>query len=386
MWSFFNIYGFLYEAYEQIGLLPLPIQIALVFILVAFTATVVAYISILVRRWRAYTYEKRLAAVIPKVEDLITEQVLLNEQLGQGVPVEEIEFDKKALDDITFKKKWVRQCAIDTLMQYRKNFRGEVGELLKKLYVDMGLSKDSFDKMKDVRWERQVKAIMELTSMDVPISDVTLLPLTNSRNPSVRAVARNAYIQLSKNDPFKFFDIATEPLLPWDQLEMFRIITTSKEIQVPNFSRWVSYSTNKSVVSFCLKLIVHYNQKSAIPAVMELLNNKDHYFRADAIACLGKLSAEIAEPRMLKIYDHQPLMCQIEILKAIGNISSGKHLEFLEHEFTYSSNFDIRMNAARAIINHESDDSRRMVNDLLATTHDENRIIIKHCLNPLIKS
>ena len=203
--------------------------------------------------------------------------------------------------------------------------------------------------MKTLKWERKIKAVMELTQMDIPISDVTILPLTNSQNPSLRAAARNAYIQLSKNDPFKFFDIATEPLLPWDQLDMFRIITTTKDIQIPNFSRWVSYSTNKSVVSFCLKLIAHYDQKSAIPAVMDLLNNKDHYFRADAIACLGKLSAEMAEVRLVKIYDHQPLICQIEILRAVGQIASGKYLEFLKHEFSYSSNFDIRMNAALKI-------------------------------------
>ncbi len=374
----------MWQAYEQFGFLPLFIQIALIFIGLAILATLVAYGSILFRRWQGYVYEKRVNFITPKIEDMITEQVLLNEQLG-SVPVDDIEFDPVPLSDKIYKKPWVRQIVIDVLIQYRKNFRGEVGDLLRKLYIDMGLPKDSFDKMKTLKWERKIKAVMELTQMDIPISDVTILPLTNSQNPSLRAAARNAYIQLSKNDPFKFFDIATEPLLPWDQLDMFRIITTTKDIQIPNFSRWVSYSTNKSVVSFCLKLIAHYDQKSAIPAVMDLLNNKDHYFRADAITCLGKLSAEMAEVRLVKIYDHQPLICQIEILRAVGQIASGKYLEFLKHEFSYSSNFDIRMNAARAIINHDSDESRVIVNELMNTTYEENRIIIKHCLNPLIK-
>ena len=382
MWK--DLSDLLWQAYEQFGFLPLFIQIALIFIGLAILATLVAYGSILFRRWQGYVYEKRVNFITPKIEDMITEQVLLNEQLG-SVPVDDIEFDPVPLSDKIYKKPWVRQIVIDVLIQYRKNFRGEVGDLLRKLYIDMGLPKDSFDKMKTLKWERKIKAVMELTQMDIPISDVTILPLTNSQNPSLRAAARNAYIQLSKNDPFKFFDIATEPLLPWDQLDMFRIITTTKDIQIPNFSRWVSYSTNKSVVSFCLKLIAHYDQKSAIPAVMDLLNNKDHYFRADAITCLGKLSAEMAEVRLVKIYDHQPLICQIEILRAVGQIASGKYLEFLKHEFSYSSNFDIRMNAARAIINHDSDESRVIVNDLMNTTYEENRIIIKHCLNPLIK-
>lgn len=383
MWK--DLGDLLYQAYEQFSLLPLFIEIALAFIVIAILATFIAYGVILRKRYQGYVHEKRVAFISPKIEDLITEQVLLNEKLGKDVATENIEFDPAALSDKMYKKPFVRQILIDTLIAYRKNFRGEVGELLRKLYIDMDLQKDSFNKMKTVRWEKKIKAVMELTQMDISISDVTILPLTNSGNPSLRAAARNAYIQLSKNEPFKFFDVATEPLLPWDQLEMFKIITTTKDIAIPNFSRWVSYSANKSVVSFCLKLIAHYDQQSAIPAVMDLLNNKDHYFRADAINCLGKLSAEAAEEKLVKIYTNQPLNCQLEILKALGSIASGKHFEFLKSEFLYSSNFDIRMQSARAIIRHNTQNSRLLVEELMEMSHDENQLILKHCLNPLIK-
>ena len=295
MWS--SITNLLYSAYESFSFLPLFIEIALAFIFLAIFATIIAYSVILYKRWNAYAEEKRMNFIRPKIEEMITEQVLINENLEQ-IPVDEIEFDPAALNDNIYKKPWVRQMVIEILISYRKNFRGEVGELLRKLYIDMNLTKDSFEKLKSLRWEKKIKAVSELTQMDVQISDVTILPLTNSTNPALRAAARNAYIQLSKNEPFKFFDVAVEPILPWDQLELFKIITTTKDIAIPNFSRWVSYSTNKSVVSFCLKLIAHYDQQSAIPAVMELLNNKDHYFRADAINCLGKLTAEVSEERL----------------------------------------------------------------------------------------
>lgn len=375
----------LFQAYEQFSLLPLFIEIALIFIVVAILATLLAYSSILYRRYNGYIAQKRVAFISPKIEDLITEQVLLNEKLDKDLPIEEIDFDQAAINNKIFNKKEVRQILIDTLIRYRKNFRGEVGELLRKLYIDMNLQKDSYAKLKSYAWEKKIKALVELTQMDIAIADVTLLPLTNSRNPTLRAAARNAYIQLSKNEPFKFFDIATEPILPWDQLEMFKIITTSKDIAIPNFARWVSYSTNKSIVSFCLKLIAHYDQQSAISAVSMLLETKDHYFRANAINCLGKLSAEKVEERLVMIYNSQPLNCQIEILKAIGRIGSGKHLEFLKHEFLYSFNFDIQMHAARSIIRHNTQASRAMLDELMETTTDENQLIIKHCRNPLIK-
>ncbi len=383
MWK--DLADLLFQAYEQFSLLPLFIEIALAFIVIAIVATIFAYGAIMYKRYKSYVHEKRVAFIGPIIEELITEQLLLNENLGKDTPVEDIEFDQAALNNKVYKKPFVRQILIDTLIQYRKNFRGEVGDLLRKLYIDMDLQKDSFAKLKSMRWEKKIKAVVELTQMDISISDVTILPLTNSTNPSLRAAARNAYVQLSKNEPFKFFDIATEPLLPWDQLELFKIITTTKDIAIPNFSRWVSYSSNKSIVSFCLKLIAHYDQQSAIPAVMELLNNKDHYFRADAIICLGKLSAEAAEEKMVRIYNHQPLNCQIEILRAMGSIASGRHLEFLKTEFLYSSNFDIRMNSARAIIRHNNQNSRLLVEELMGMTYEENQLIIKHCLNPLIK-
>ena len=383
MWN--DLADLLFQAYEQFSLLPLFIEIALAFIVIAILATLIAYGSIMYRRYNGYIAAKRVAFISPKIEDLITEQVLLNEKLDKDLPIEEIDFDQDAIKNKIYNKKEVRQILIDTLIRYRKNFRGEVGELLRKLYIDMNLQKDSYDKMKSIAWENKIKALVELTQMDIPIADVTLLPLTNSSNPTLRAAARNAYIQLSKNEPFKFFDIATEPILPWDQLEMFKIITTSKDIAIPNFARWVSYSTNKSIVSFCLKLIAHYDQQSAISAVSMLLETKDHYFRANAINCLGKLSAEKVEERLVLIYNSQPLNCQIEILKAIGRIGSGKYLEFLKHEFLYSFNFDIQMHAARSIIRHNTQASRQMLDELMETTTDENQLIIKHCRNPLIK-
>ncbi len=381
---FSSLVGLITSAYEQFVYLPLFIEIAIIFIYIAVIATITAYSVIMYKRWQSYVQEKRLAFISPKIETMITEQVLLNENL-EKIPVDDIEFDSAALNDPAFKHKWVRQAIIDILIQYRRNFRGEVGELLRKLYLDMGLLKEAEDKLKNLHWEIQIKALTELTRMDISVSDVTILPLTNSQKPELRAAARNAYVQLSKNEPFKFFDIATEPILPWDQLELFKIITTNKDIPIPNFSRWVSYSENKSIVSFCLKLIAHYDQQPAIPAVMGLLNNKDHYFRADAINCLGKLSAEIAESKLIEIYNTQPLNCQLEILKALGRISSGKHLDFLKTEFLYSYNFDIRMHAARSLIKHNTPISRAMVEEIMNTAEDEAKLIIKHCQNPLIK-
>lgn len=364
--------------------LPVVIQVAFVFIFIALLATLTAYVSILVRRYRGYREDKKEAELLPIIDRLLTEHVILNEGLSENKPLTEIELPLDEFRIPLFRKRANRQLLIDRIVNYKKSFTGSIGELLRQLYVELELEKVSFRKMKSAKWSRKVRGMIELTDMDMSISDVNILPLTNSKNRELRAEARNAYIKLSKNEPFKFFDVVTEPLLMWDQIELFKTITTTDEIAIPKFARWVTYSSNKSIVSFCLKLIVHYNQEDAAPAVIKLLDNKDHALRADAINCLGKLRCEEAEDKLVAIYSNQPLNCQIEILKALGRIGTGRQIQFLRHEFLHSSDFDIRKNAAKSLIKTRAT-PQSLIDQLIETGTAENKLILKHCMNPLIK-
>ncbi len=370
------IYDFLY--------FPIVIKIAVVFIFVALAATIIAYLSILFRRFEGHKRDLMLARINPKIDNIITENIILNDGILADLPIDQIEVNIDGFRRPLFRKRWVRQALIDRIMEYRKNFVGSIGELLRLVYIDLELDKESFRKMKSPRWDKKVQALVEFTNMDITIADVNILPLTNSKVRELRAEARHAYIKLSKNEPFKFFDVATEPLLMWDQIELFKIITSTKDIAIPNFARWVTYSSNKSVVSFCLKLIVHYNQLAAIPAVIKLLDNRDHYLRADAINCLGKMKVEEVEEKLVNIYNNQPVHCQIEILKAIGRIESGKYIDFLRNEFLHATDFDLRKNAARSLVKNEWM-ARDVIQGLLATVSPEHLLILKHCMNPLIK-
>ncbi|PSL46209.1 hypothetical protein CLV51_103185 [Chitinophaga niastensis] len=364
---------------------PLAIQVAMVFIIIASLGTLLAYYSILRSRYRGYQRDKKLAFLHPKIDNLIIEEVLTNPTLlKDDVPVAHVQLNLEPFQELPLHKKWAREVLTERIIHFRRNVRGNMGELLRNLYLQLELDKDTMKKMRSGHWEKKVQALVEFTSMDMSIADVTILPLTNSRNRELRAAARHAYIKLSKNEPFKFFDVVTEPLLMWDQVELFRIITTTQNIAIPNFARWITYSANKSVVSFCLKLVVHYNQLPAVPAIVKLLETKDHYLRADAINCLGKLRVPDAEDKLIVMYSSQPLHCQIEILKAVGRISSGRHVDFLKQEFLHSTDFDLRKNAAKSLVKNEWT-AKQVLEELLATANAENLRILKHCMNPLIK-
>lgn len=372
----FSFYDFNYA--------PLSIKIATIFIVVAVTFTILAYLSILIGRYKAYSHEKKLAQLHPVIDNLLMEHILLNDELASDVPANQVQLNVDVFRLPVFEKKWARQALIDRLIHYRNNVRGAMGEQLRNLYMAMDLDKDSLKKMKSRKWDRKVQALAELTNMNMSIADVTILPLTNSSNRELRAAARHAYIKLSKNEPFKFFDVVTEPLLLWDQVELFKIISTTEHIAIPNFAQWITYSTNKSIVSFCLKLVVHYNQLSAVPAVVKLLDTKDHYLRADAINCLGKLKMESVEEKLVHMYNSQPLNCRLEILKALGRISSGKYVDFLRQEFLHATDFEVRKHAAKSIINNKWA-AKGLIQELIDTATTENKLILKHSMNPLIK-
>ncbi|MGX5819824.1 HEAT repeat domain-containing protein [Chitinophaga lutea] len=380
----FSPIDFLDSIFFEFRYAPLIIQIAIVFVFVAVTLTLVAYFSILLRRFRGSRRDKKVARLNELIDDLLIENVLSQDPESVETPGQTAEAAAEAFQLKQFRSRWGRQVLIDRLISYRNNVRGTMGDEIRTLYLLLELDKDSFKKLKSRKWNRKVRALLELSSMEIGVADVIILPLTNSRNRELRAAARHAYIKLSKNEPFKFFDLATEPLLPWDQVELFRIITTTGNIAIPNFAQWITYSTNKSVISFCLKLVVHYQQLKAIPAVMKLLDTKDHLVRAEAINCLGKMKIAEAEEKLVYIYNSQPLNCQIEILKALGRIASGKHLDFLKQEFMLSTDFELRKHAAKSILNNPQPGGE-LVEELMATATPENQLILKHCMNPLIK-
>jgi hypothetical protein len=372
----FSFYEFRYA--------PLSIQIAFIFIFVAITCTILAYLSILRGRYKAYRREKKLASLHPVIDNLLMEHILLNNELASDTPAEQVQLPIEVFRLPVFEHRWAREALIDRLIHYRNNVRGSMGEQLRNLYIQLNLDKDSLKKMKSHKWDKKVQALAELTNMNMSIADVTILPLTNSNNRELRAAARHAYIKLSKNEPFKFFDVVTEPLLLWDQVELFKIISTTEHIAIPNFAQWITYSSNKTIVSFCMKLVVHYTQLSAVHAVIKLLDTKDHYLRADTINCLGKLKIEEVQEKLIHMYNSQPLNCRLEILKALGRISSGKHVGFLRQEFLHSTDFEVRKHAAKSLIRNAWA-AKGLIQELIDTATLENKLILKHCMNPLIK-
>lgn len=373
--------------YDQFGTYPFFLQLSLIFIVVSFITTSTSYFRLIIKRITGYYKERLKQKYQSTIEQLITEATVMNEDLLNGVGLNDIRLNKYVQEFaqiLPIKHKKVRQLIIDAILHHKKNFSGEAGVLLNRLFIELNLHKDAINKLSAFYWQTKVKGLIELSHMEVSLPDVLILPLTNSKQRLLRMEARACYIGISKNEPFKFFDILTDSLTQWDQIDLFNIIASAPDLNIPNFSRWITYSDNNSLKSFCLKLAVYFNQQNAIPAIIELLKTKDQYLRAEAIESLGSLQADNIEKLLCDMYNNEPLSCQIAIIKTLGNIASGDNLQFLSIELQHNSDYDIKLNAARAITAHHSSTAKDLINELIKHTGGLTKNILQHALHPLI--
>ncbi len=364
--------------------LALVIQLSMIVIVTAVCLIILSIILIIIHRYIKYRIERREKKLTPKIDQMIYEYIYmdsLSEHERKYGDKEEIVDNLSSL----IRRRRNKQLFIDRLIGLKRTIGGDVNEEIKELIFDLNLEKFLLRKIRNFRRHRKVKGLSELAALDMPVADVHIIPLTHSRSRPVRVMARNAYVKLSKNNPFNFFDSNKEELLVWEQIELFNIITTSEHLAIPNFSSWISHSKNKSIIKFCLELVAFYDQLESLPSVMKLLDHEDTEIRIAAIKCLGKMKVKEAEPKLVDIYIEQPRESQLEILESIAQIRTGRYIDFLINEFHHGSEFSIRQKAAKAIVNN-SRHEEEIIDELLFQPTKEQEVMLQHYLNPLTKS
>jgi len=366
----------------------LVIQLSLIVIGACIVVIVLSFILISISRYRKRLRDKRENKLAPLFDKLIYSYISFdNPQLSEN------EFSSKEsivreIKKHTHRKKNL-QLFLDRLIGFKKTFAGNMSAEINELFYEAGLQSFCLKKLFKLARYKKIKGLTEFIALGIPLADVYIIPLTHSRSRSVRITARYAYIKLSKNNPFTFFDSSKEELLVWEQIELFQIITTNEQLIVPNFSSWVSYSENASIIKFCLQLVAHYHQTEALHSVQRLLSSKDADIRAAAIECLGKMKNHDHEDKMVHIYFEQPLNCQLAILEAMGRIASGRYIDFLINEFKNGSEFEIRKAAAKALILNLRPgtwEEEKTISEVLEHSSEEQRTMINYYRHPILKS
>ena len=253
--------------------------------------------------------------------------------------------------------------------------------IIKGLKVDEYLEK----KLDFSNTRTRLRALQSFSKLQLTVSDSKILPHTYSKDTFLRKESRASYLGVSKNDPFKFFEMTKNNFNHWDQISLLQQFELHHKDNLPNFGKWIKYSEDPTQIIFFVRMVVHFNQKNSLQAVASLLENDNHEVRAEAILALGRLRVITIEKELLKMYYNQPLICQNAIIEALAYINSGESLEFLKLAYDEASNPEIKKLIAEVIYLY-GPEGQKYFESLFSQEKGFNFLILEHVMNPLISS
>lgn len=375
-----HIYNYVEHLWITIASFPFVIQIAVFFIIINFTVSILFYLRMVHVRRINDREESIINSLRPKMTEffegvLKTERPLTDVEIKDSFIAEFGKLDERSyvslipsLEDVVVKENFLLESI---------NFRNTITGLEIEKYLEKKLDFSNT--------RTRLRALQAMSRLSLTISDSKILPHTYSKNRFLNKESRTSYLGVSKNDPFKFFENSSQNLNQWDQIGLMHQFLLHHQDSLPNFSKWIKYSKETSQVIFFVRMVAYFNQKNSVPTLIELLESYNHEIRYEVIIALGKMKVVDIEPTFIDMYFSQPLNCQFAIVEAVSYIQSGKGLDFLKQAYESASNHDMKKLIAEVIYLYGKN-GRSYFKELQKNERGFNQLILKHVENPLIDS
>lgn len=246
------------------------------------------------------------------------------------------------------KEPFNRAVLAEILLDLQKDVSGDARKRLFKIYQDLDLHLDAFEKLKSWRWEVVSKGILELTQMQVHTAYGFIKKFINHKKGVIRKQAQIATVSLKHEGIGYFLDTARFGISEWQQLKLLEVLRNIEDFDPPRFKAWLT-SGNKDVVLFALRLIKYYNQNDANDALAELVKHKNDQVRSEAIQCIKEFNVYEAVDVMKVIFRKSKVDTKIQILDTMASLGKDEDLVFLERIAKKSSNFLVKSKAISTI-------------------------------------
>ncbi len=241
-----------------------------------------------------------------------------------------------------------RKVLTEILLDLRKDVSGDTQWRLFKLYTDLGLHLDAYEKLRSWRWEVISKGISELTQMNVIESYSLITKFINDKRATIRKQAEIATVTLKHEGINYFLDTTTFKISEWQQLKLLDVLRNFEDYRPPAFKAWLT-SKNTHTVLFALRLIKYYSQNDAFPSIIELVKHHNNQIKQEAIFCIKEFNI-VAALNVLKIvFWNSSAPLKISILDTIGAIGSENDLQFLRSIESKEPDFSVKSKALSAI-------------------------------------
>ena len=372
--SFFEWFlSFIYK----IKTFPLIIQITIVLTISFIIATLALMITIYSIRRRHNRLQKTLKNSVPEIVKLFIDILFTDKNYSE----QEI-FTK--YEDIVDE---VNRESLDIGVGILVDFKNEDRESEKYPLIisALGIVEHIERKFDSRSNSEKIDAFQEAFVLDLNKFDSKVLRYAYSKNKMIRSEARNSYLALSSNDPYRFFDEFDNDLSKWDEIELMQYLELQKERgNLEGLGKWINYSKNDSLVVFLIKMVGFFKQRGINEILIEKLEDDNMLVRAEAILTLGELNISETEEELIERYYTEPEICQVAIVSSIRKFNSGKSLSFLQEIFKETNNTDSKKIIAEAILNY-SYEGKIAFQNLKNSLKGFDLVILQHVETPLIK-
>lgn len=263
-----------------------------------------------------------------------------------------------------------RKVLVEVLLDLQKDITGDAAHRLSKLYRNLGLHLDAFDRLKSRRWEVISRGILELTQLHVDEAYGFIKKFINHRRGVIRQQAQLATVSLKHEGINYFLDTNKYRISEWQQLKLLDEIRHLEDFEPPRFRAWLT-SGNKDVVLLSIRLIKFYKQNDANASLIELVKHKNSQIRIEAIECIKEFCVLEALGPLKAVYAKCNAEVKIQILDAIGQMGTEEDIEFLKIIEKKEGNFLVRSKALSAI-NCIAPETILPTKDLISTSDTEN--------------
>ncbi len=361
----------------KIKTFPLIIQITIVLTMFFIIASIALVITIYTIRKKHNKVQRFLKEKVPEIKKLFEEVLFENEKYDE---VEIFERFKNIVEEVD---REALNFAVDILVGFKNEHRESqhYPHIIKALGIIEHLEA-KFDSRSN---SEKMNAFQEAFVLNLNKFDAKVLSHAYSRNSQIRKEARNSYLALSSNDPYRFFDEYDGALSKWDEIELMQYLKLQSERgNLEGLGKWINYSKNVSLVIFLIKMVGYFKQKGIDEILLEKLDDDNAKVRAEAILTLGELGIKETEQTLIDRYYTEPEVCQVAIVKTIKKFNTGKSLKFLQEIFNETNNTDTKKIIAEAILNY-SYEGKIAFQNLKNSIKGFDLTILNHIETPLIK-
>lgn len=318
-------------------------------LLIIFTLCFLGFFTTLMIARSKHRNEDAYQKEIKEKYELLLTGIIFNDE--DEMQTDEWKSSKKRVVE-HFKKRYLRKrinkkYLRDHIILLHKNFAGTAADVLRNLYIDLKLDKEAMRELNSPDWGTQANAIKELAQLNIVEAKKKIKSRTFHENQILRLEAQVAIIAMEEEDPFSFLGKDKNHLTEWHQINLAKIIDTIDREKLPLFSRWFN-SKNDSIVEFCIKMTLQYDQFESIPELIELLNHKTQNIVGEAARTLGEFSATEAQPMLLKVYRNATIPVKRKILTALGKCGTHELIPFLLQQLVQNE-ISIAMEAGKAL-------------------------------------